>query len=272
MLVSRTDILSMQQIYLRCGAGGSTVLALTGRRERHGSDSQIRAAGQYTREDRSLLSRMAINSAKNYFVYYLHICGIAELPYSKPGIQRIFDRAHINKGRLYHCLRYPSAFKSCVATHFLRFIPSTSTTLAITMPCTIITEYDDYVIERHNPGDTTPSLMTPLGYKVKATCTTAGCKHPDGTPEALVLDFDAHEMSWVDNGTVITIQPATEAFRYLGPLEKALIRKGELTIWSKGGWTAVDTAIEKTTGRSLGGKVMSGSFTDDPEETATTRY
>jgi len=63
------------------------------------------------------------------------------------------------------------------------------------MPCTIIAEYDDGIMKRHNPGDTTPSLMTPLGYKLKTTCTTAGCKHPDGTPEALVLDFDAHKMS-----------------------------------------------------------------------------
>lgn len=49
------------------------MLALTGRQERHGPDSQMRAAGRYKWEDRSMLARMAIYSARTYSVYYLYI-------------------------------------------------------------------------------------------------------------------------------------------------------------------------------------------------------
>jgi hypothetical protein len=139
------------------------------------------------------------------------------------------------------------------------------------MPCTLIGEYDDSVLERHVPSNTVPKTMTPIGYTLYSLCTEEGCEHPGKTAKNLVLNFEKHEASWRDHGTKYVARPKTDKFQYSGPLDDAPVKKGRFTIYSEEGWTAVDTAAGRTTAGSQGGRTESEGPAEDTGETVIVR-
>lgn len=124
---------------------------------------------------------------------------------------------------------------------------------------------------RHVPSDTVSRSMTPISYTLYSLCTEEGCEHPGKTAKNLVLDLDKHGASWTDHGTEYVARPKTNKFRFSGPLDDPLVKKGRLTIKSEQGWTAVDTAAGRTTAGSQGGTTESEGPAEGTGETVIVR-
>jgi len=140
------------------------------------------------------------------------------------------------------------------------------------MPCTIVTEYKDYIIERNRPEDTAPSFITPIDYTLEIVCTELHCGHPPKLAENLVLDFEEQGASWTHHGASCVARPIGEEFTYLGPLEDdTQIREGTLIVTSERGWLSITTTTGRTTGRGRGGRVEDSGSTDGGEETSSNR-
>jgi len=140
------------------------------------------------------------------------------------------------------------------------------------MPCSIVTEYKDYIIERNRPDDTAPSFITPIDYTLDIVCTELHCGHPPKLAENLVLDFEEQGASWTHQGASYVARPIGANFTYLGPLEDdPQIKEGTLIMTSERGWLSITTTTGRTTGRRQGRRVEDSRSTDGGEETGSSR-